>query len=200
MPRGGKLTIETSNAYLDEAYAAGNAEVKPGQYILLAVSDTGVGMTQEVIAHAFEPFFTTKETGQGTGLGLSQVYGFIKQSGGHVKIYSEPGEGTTVKLYMPRLAAGEESAEAAAPRQEAPSAAQRETIRVVEDDEDVRVYSVETLRELGYRVTQAADARAALAAPRYRPRDPPAVHRRGTARRHQRPPARRRGPPSPARI
>ncbi len=162
MPRGGKLTIETSNAYLDEAYAASSAEVTPGQYIQLAVSDTGVGMNRDVIAHAVEPFFTTKETGQGTGLGLSQVYGFIKQSGGHLKIYSEPGEGTTVKLYLPRLGTGEEIADDAAAGQEVPAGTKLETILVVEDDEDVRVYSVETLRELGYRVEQAANARAAL--------------------------------------
>ena len=162
MPRGGKLTIETSNAYIDEPYAAANADAKPGQYVLLAVSDTGVGMSKEVIAHAFEPFFTTKETGHGTGLGLSQVYGFIKQSGGHVKIYSEVGEGSTVKLYLPRLVGEDAEAEPSAPARPAPAAGRRETILVVEDDEDVRAYSVDTLRELGYRVEQAPDARAAL--------------------------------------
>ncbi|HUN46077.1 MAG TPA: ATP-binding protein [Stellaceae bacterium] len=162
MPRGGKLTIETSNAYIDEPYAAANADAKPGQYVLLAVSDTGVGMTKEVIAHAFEPFFTTKETGHGTGLGLSQVYGFIKQSGGHVKIYSEVGEGSTVKLYLPRLVGEDAEVEPPAPARPAPAAGRRETILVVEDDEDVRAYSVDTLRELGYRVEQAADARVAL--------------------------------------
>jgi PAS domain S-box-containing protein len=103
MAGSGKLTIEVSNAFLDESYAASHLDVNPGQYVMIAVSDTGSGMSKEVAAKAFEPFFTTKEIGQGTGLGLSQVYGFIKQSGGHAKIYSERGEGTTVKLYLPRL-------------------------------------------------------------------------------------------------
>ena len=103
MPKGGKLTIETANAWLGDAYAASNEEAIPGQYVMIAVSDTGTGMTSEVIAKAFEPFFTTKEAGQGTGLGLSQVYGFVRQSGGHVKIDSKPNEGTTVRIYMPRL-------------------------------------------------------------------------------------------------
>src|SRR5260221_9139796 len=104
MPHGGKLTIETSNAHLDDAYARQHLETEAGQYVQIAVTDTGFGMKPDVIAKAFEPFFTTKEVGQGTGLGLSQVYGFIKQTGGHVKIYSEPGQGTSVKLYLPRFA------------------------------------------------------------------------------------------------
>jgi signal transduction histidine kinase len=103
MEKGGRLTIETSNAYLDEAYCQQHDEIQAGQYALIAVTDTGPGMKREILDRAFEPFFTTKPTGQGTGLGLSQVYGFAKQSGGHVKIYSEPGEGTTVQLYLRRF-------------------------------------------------------------------------------------------------
>jgi two-component system, NtrC family, sensor kinase len=160
MPDGGKLTIEASNSYLDEAYCARNADVRPGQYVLIAVTDTGSGMTKEVIDRAFEPFFTTKQSGQGTGLGLSQVYGFVKQSGGHVKIYSEAGDGTTVKIYLPRSvgksAAVEES------RGEPSRGRSGECILVVEDDADVRGYVVETLGTLGYDVLEAADAEDAL--------------------------------------
>ncbi len=161
MPAGGRLTLETANGLLDENYAAAHEDVRPGQYVLIAVSDTGTGMSKEVAERAFEPFFTTKEVGQGTGLGLPQVYGFVKQSGGHVKIYSEPGEGTTVKLYLPRLAAepeGDLAAEPALP----PASAAGETILVVEDDPDVRSYSAEILRSLGYRVIEAPAGPAAL--------------------------------------
>jgi PAS domain S-box-containing protein len=162
MPNGGKLTIETANAHLDEAYAAAQTEVVPGQYVVISISDTGSGMTREVQSHAFEPFYTTKDIGQGTGLGLSQVYGFVKQSGGHVKIYSEIGSGTTVKLYLPRLLSEEGNIsvpEAAVP---APRSAGGQTILVVEDDEDVRANTTGILRELGYTVLEASLAAAAL--------------------------------------
>jgi signal transduction histidine kinase len=159
-PSSGKLTIETSNAFLDENYAALNAEVKPGQYAMLAVSDTGAGMTQEVAARAFDPFFTTKDVGRGTGLGLSQVFGFVKQSGGHVKIYSEPGQGSTVKMYFSRLV----GAVAEQPMEPAPAgkAGRGESILVVEDNDDVRAFTEQLLRDMGYRVTAAADGRRAL--------------------------------------
>jgi PAS domain S-box-containing protein len=160
MPDGGRLTIEAANVYLDDDYAA-SAEIEPGQYVGIFVSDTGVGMAADVVSKAFDPFFTTKEVGQGTGLGLSQVYGFVKQSGGHVRIYSEIGSGTTIKIYLPRLlspgsAAEDQPAVPAVPRGEG------ETILVVEDQPDVRSYSVEMLRELGYRVLDAPDAHTGL--------------------------------------
>jgi PAS domain S-box-containing protein len=161
MSNGGKLTIETSNAHIDEAYVASHSEVVPGQYVAVAVTDTGVGMDAKTIAQAFEPFFTTKPVGKGTGLGLSQVYGFVKQSGGHVKIYSEIGQGTTVKLYLPRLTilgGGDEEDGGDLPN---PEAAQEETILVLEDDDDVS-YSVDSLGELGYRVLEAHDGPSAL--------------------------------------
>jgi signal transduction histidine kinase len=161
MPSGGKLTIETANARLDEAYSAGHAEVAPGDYIVIAVSDTGSGMSKETLARVFEPFFTTKDVGRGTGLGLSMVYGFVKQSGGHVKIYSEEGEGTTVKIYLPRLV-GAAIEEDQADRAAVAAGTQEETILVVEDDDDVRAYTVEILRELNYRVLEAHDGPAAL--------------------------------------
>jgi PAS domain S-box-containing protein len=162
MPRGGKLTIETSNSHLDEAYAARHAEVVPGQYVVICVSDTGIGMDEATMSHVFEPFFTTKVEGKGTGLGLSQVYGFVKQSKGHVKLYSEVGDGTTVKIYLPRLTSEPADEEAADPAL-IPEAAD-EVILVVEDDADVRAYSVETLRELGYQVIEAFDGPSAVAA------------------------------------
>ena len=164
MPGGGKLTIETINVYLDEIYAAAQAEVLPGQYVLIAVSDTGEGMTSEVRAKAFDPFFTTKDIGQGTGLGLSQVYGFVKQSRGHVNIYSELGEGTTIKIYLPRYhsEAAEQEEEEEAQMQGITRGRRSETVLVVEDDEGVRTYSTESLRELGYSVLEASHGRAAL--------------------------------------
>jgi PAS domain S-box-containing protein len=161
MPEGGKLTIETANSHLDEAYVAVNAEAHAGQYVMICVSDTGHGMDAETLARVFEPFFTTKEVGRGTGLGLSMVYGFVKQSGGHVKIYSEPGEGTTVKIYLPRRFASP-TAEEAAPEILIPEGLSTETVLVVEDDDNVRAYSVEVLRELGYAVVEAEDGPAAL--------------------------------------
>ncbi|ODT89356.1 CHASE3 domain-containing protein [Phenylobacterium sp. SCN 70-31] len=163
MPEGGKLTIETTNTHLDDAYAAANAEVAAGQYVMISVTDTGSGMPPEVIERAFDPFYTTKGVGRGTGLGLSQVHGFVKQSRGHVKIYSEPGVGTTIKIYLPRNA-GEPSAQDNAPRPlgELPQARDGEVVLVVEDDERVRRLSVDALRELGYTVAQAADAAQAM--------------------------------------
>jgi PAS domain S-box-containing protein len=161
MPGGGKLTIETCNTHLDRSYVLANAEVTPGQYVCICVTDNGVGMDADTVARAFEPFFTTKEVGKGTGLGLSMVYGFVKQSGGHLKIYSEPGEGTTVKIYLPRLIGAQ--AEVEKKNDElVPEGAQHETILVCEDDEDVRAYTLEVLRELGYRVLEAEDGPSAL--------------------------------------
>ena len=161
MPDGGKLTIETANAHLDDAYARMHDEVQPGQYVGIFVTDTGIGMSTETAAQAFDPFFTTKEIGQGTGLGLSQVYGFIKQSGGHVKIYSEVGDGTTVKLYLPRHRGAEDLTD---DRQEAQRVPQgrSELVLVVEDDPDVRDYTVEMVGDLGYSVLSAPDGASAL--------------------------------------
>ena len=162
MPAGGKLTIETANVHLDEAYARSEDEVRAGQYAMLAVTDTGTGMPPDILEKVFEPFFTTKEIGRGTGLGLSQVYGFIKQSGGHVKIYSEPGRGTSVKVYLPRLLEARTLAGVSAHSQDMPRGKSHESVLVVEDEEDVRTLSMEILRELGYAVIEAADAPAAL--------------------------------------
>lgn len=161
MPEGGKLTIETANAYLDEQYAAQQAEVLPGQYVVICMTDTGVGMTKDILARAFEPFFTTKDVGHGTGLGLSQVYGFVKQSGGHIRIYTEEGEGTAVKIYLPRIMSGAPVSEETASAK-ALCLVGSETILLVEDEENVRAYSAEILAELGYRVIEAADGHAAL--------------------------------------
>ena len=160
MPEGGKLTIEISNAFLDEDYAAQQPEVMAGQYVMVAVSDTGQGMPPDVAARAFEPFFTTKGEGKGTGLGLSQVYGFVKQSGGHIKIYSEVGEGTTIKIYLPRTTKPEEIV---VPVATGPIEGGTETILVVEDDEGVRAAAVDLLTDLGYTVLKAGDAEQALA-------------------------------------
>jgi CheY-like chemotaxis protein len=162
MPRGGRLIIETANAHLDHAYAVQQPEVTPGQYVMIAVSDTGDGMSRETMERVFEPFFTTKEPGQGTGLGLSQVYGFIKQSNGHIKIYSELGRGTVVKLYLPRLYDDVRDDPVQAVESDMPHRGDGQLILVVEDDEAVRTYSTDTLREFVYRVITAPDARTAL--------------------------------------
>lgn len=161
MPNGGKLTIEMANARLDEAYAAVNADVEPGQYVMLAVSDCGTGMSPEVVARAFEPFFTTKPVGSGTGLGLSMVYGFAKQSGGHVKIYSEVDHGTTVRIYLPRsLASAQDETLYREIKADVTHAGL--TVLVVEDDDDVRTLVVALVKSLGYAVLDAAGAGAAL--------------------------------------
>lgn len=169
MPEGGHLTIETSNTFLDEPYAKGHEEVTPGQYVLISVTDTGVGMAPEVIEHAFEPFYTTKGVGRGTGLGLSQVFGFVKQSGGHIKIYSEVGRGTTVKVYLPRWT-GEAAAAEPAIAKPVARAQDHEILLVVEDDEQVRHVTVDTLRELGYTVVQAQSGEEALQQFKLQPR------------------------------
>lgn len=158
MPPGGRLTIETANATLDEAYTDPLGDVSPGQYVMLAVSDTGIGMAADVVAQAFEPFFTTKPEGQGTGLGLSMAYGFAKQSSGHIRIYSEVGSGTTVRLYLPRTHA-EEILQAPLPP--GPVTGGTETILVVEDDLEVQAAAVNLLSGLGYRVLRASDAQSA---------------------------------------
>jgi CheY-like chemotaxis protein/CHASE3 domain sensor protein len=159
MPAGGKLTIEVANAFLDDAYVAQHGEVVAGQYVMVGISDTGMGMAPEVAARAFEPFFTTKAEGHGTGLGLSQVYGFVKQSGGHIKIYSEVGHGTTIKLYLPRTRKPQEGV---GPVTTGPVEGGTERVLVVEDDNDVRAAAVEMLGNLGYRVLKAANAEQAL--------------------------------------
>jgi signal transduction histidine kinase/CheY-like chemotaxis protein len=162
VPNGGRITIETRNVQLDKAYADQNSEVVPGAYVMLAVSDNGMGIEHSVLEHVFEPFFTTKDVGKGSGLGLSQVYGFAKQSGGHVKIYSEVGIGTTVKLYLPKTTERpvEGDRQSLIPLR---SANGGETILVVEDDEAVLTMAVESLVDLGYRVLVAHDGREALA-------------------------------------
>ena len=159
MPRGGKITLETANAVLDEAYAKENGDVTPGGYVMIAVSDTGTGIPAEIRDRVFDPFFTTKEVGQGTGLGLSMVFGFIKQSGGHIKIYSEVGHGTTIKMYLPRAQQAEDAVQDAAPARPRGGS---ETILVVEDDALVRRNVVAQLAGLGYRTIEAADGAEAL--------------------------------------
>jgi CheY-like chemotaxis protein len=170
MPGGGRLIIATGNRQLDEDYAATHAELTPGDYVLIEVSDTGTGIPPEILAHIFEPFFTTKEPGQGTGLGLSMVFGFVKQSGGHLNVYSEPGAGTTFRLYLPRDRQG---AETAAPSEvKASAAGSGETVLVVEDNPGMRRVVQRQLTELGYRVIEADGAAAALAVME---REPPSL-------------------------
>jgi signal transduction histidine kinase/CheY-like chemotaxis protein len=160
MPGGGKLTIEVGNAFLDDAYAAEYTDVTAGQYVMMAVTDTGVGMSPDVAARAFEPFFTTKQEGEGTGLGLSMVWGLVKQSGGHIKIYSELGQGTTIKLYLPRERRAEQVAEAPLDHS---IVGGNERILVVEDDVSVRQTAVDMLRQLGYQVSTAESGKQAMA-------------------------------------
>jgi signal transduction histidine kinase/CHASE3 domain sensor protein len=158
MPNGGKLMLETASVVLDEACAQSNVDVRPGAYVMIAVSDTGTGMSAEVCEKVFEPFFTTREAGKGTGLGLSMVYGFVKQSGGHIKIYSEEGHGTTIRLYLPAANGGADASVPAA----LPSPGAGEIILVVEDDTLVRGFVIAQLHSLGYRTVAVGDGRAAL--------------------------------------
>jgi signal transduction histidine kinase/CheY-like chemotaxis protein len=162
MAGGGRITIETQNVTVDGQHAANDPEVTPGRYVMIAVSDSGSGMTPAVLARAFDPFFTTKEVGKGSGLGLSQVYGFAKTAGGYVKIFSELGIGTTVKLYLPQSSNRPTLLESGAETASLQSAGGRGTILVVEDDEDVLAVTAESLREFGYQVVTAANAARAL--------------------------------------
>jgi PAS domain S-box-containing protein len=162
MPQGGHLLFETANASLDDMYAARHTEIEPGDYAVLTVTDSGIGMPQEVIDRAFEPFFTTKDVGRGTGLGLSMVYGFVKQSGGHVKIYSEPGHGTAIKIYLPKAVEVADGTEVARVAGTEPRSIRQETILVVEDEPAVRAVAMTHLSALGYRVLEAEDGPAAL--------------------------------------
>ncbi|CAG9229313.1 Histidine kinase [Paraburkholderia sabiae] len=159
MPQGGKMTMELSNASLDDEYVATVPDVLPGQYVMLAITDTGTGMPQDVLERAFDPFFTTKPEGQGTGLGLSMAYGFVKQSGGHIRIYSETDHGTIVRIYLPRST---QPAVEPPPRTHAPVKGGTETILVVEDDQKVQSTAIDTLTGLGYRVLKADNAQQAL--------------------------------------
>ena len=162
MPQGGKLTIETRNVELDEAYAHDHADVQPGSYVLLAVADTGHGMDAATQARIFEPFFTTKEQGKGTGLGLAMVYGFVKQSGGHIAVYSEPGRGATFKLYLPRVQETVASGKSHPGQNRMPRG--NETLLLVEDEPGVRALARHVLQSCGYTVLEAGDGREALLA------------------------------------
>ncbi len=160
MPKGGKLIVETSNVELDEGYVSSHPVVTPGPYVMLAVSDSGAGIDQETQARIFEPFFTTKENGKGTGLGLATVYGIVKQSGGYIWVYSEPGQGTTFKIYLPRIEETDEKAKLE--EAIAPPARGSETVLVVEDEMSVRRLTRQFLEENGYRVLEAMEGREAL--------------------------------------
>jgi len=161
MPDGGSLTLRTTNVDLRSADAAAGIDVRPGEYVALAVCDTGCGMSPEVLARAFDPFYTTKAPGQGTGLGLSQVYGFVKQSGGHISIESQPGSGTTVSIHLPRYS-GSEHEEAAASEDTPVAPGNKEVILVVEDEDRVRTMTEEALRDLGYEVIAVSRPQEAL--------------------------------------
>ncbi|HKV40061.1 MAG TPA: ATP-binding protein, partial [Blastocatellia bacterium] len=160
MPDGGRLTIETANVYLDESYAANHISVKPGAYVMVAVSDNGAGMDEEIMSHIFEPFFTTKESGKGTGLGLSTVYGIVKQSGGNIWVYSEPERGSTFKVYLPCV--DEDVNPAVHPRLAESEHRGTEIVLLVEDETPVRQLAVRGLREAGYTVLEASGATEAL--------------------------------------
>lgn len=163
MPEGGRLTVETANCHLDDHYARLHPGIPAGQYVLIAVTDSGTGMAPDILEKVFDPFFTTKDATKGTGLGLSQVYGFVKQSGGHLKIYSEPGQGSTVKIYLPRHYAVDTERQEAATRDTIVQAEGSETVLLVEDDVRVLELTSASLRELGYTVLTAANAKDALA-------------------------------------
>jgi len=164
MPDGGKLTLETKNVVLDDSYASMNSDVKPGNYVMIAVSDTGVGIHASLIDKVFEPFFTTKDVGKGSGLGLSMVYGFVKQSNGHIKIYSEEGHGTTVKLYLPQATGVAGVADAVAAEAGLPAFERGDkSILIVEDDALVREYVVTQIRNFGYKTMAASNANEAMA-------------------------------------
>jgi len=162
MPRGGTLTVETDNVTLDEKYVRSHPDVAPGDYVLLAVSDTGTGMDAETRSHIFEPFFTTKERGKGTGLGLSTVYGIVKQHGGDVWVYSETGKGTTFKIYLPQTAAGATGTTGAGAERDLPRVSGDETVLLVEDEADVRKLVRGILEDHGYRVLEAESGAQAL--------------------------------------
>ena len=160
MPQGGKITIETANVVLDETYCRSHAEVLPGRYVMLALSDNGCGMDERTKARIFEPFFTTKEAGHGTGLGLAMIHGFIKQSGGHVAVYSEPGVGSTFKLYLPEVEGGQSLEQLPSGIDKMPQGA--ETILLVEDEAGVRSLTRHVLQKCGYTVLDAARGGEAL--------------------------------------